>query len=294
MPFTPATGRRLLVGAESDFGPVAAELLVAARTLGAEIRASSLHVLFPTKAERRFLGDAGLMSRKGCQFHWHNDGYASFDDFLRRFTSMKRKKVRRERRRIAEADVAFEHLRGDEPGSADWDAIYDYYAHTFLRRGRAPYLNREFFAEIARTMPESLVIILARYGGRPIATAICFRSHDTLYGRYWGSLADFHSLHFEACYYQGIDYCIREGLNLFEPGTQGEHKLSRGFSPTATWSSHWIANPGFARAIERFLDREHDHVNAYMRELAAHTPYRKDQPEPGPAQAVAALRQSPP
>ena len=294
VPFTPATGRRLLVGADSDFGPVAAELLVAARTIGAEIRASSLHVLFPTKAERRFLGDEGLMSRKGCQFHWHNDGYASFDDFLRRFTSMKRKKVRRERRRIAEADVAFEHLRGDEPGSADWDAIYDYYAHTFLRRGRAPYLNREFFAEIARTMPESLVIILARYGGRPIATAICFRSHDTLYGRYWGSLADFHSLHFEACYYQGIDYCIREGLNLFEPGTQGEHKLSRGFSPTATWSSHWIANPGFARAIERFLDREHDHVNAYMRELATHTPYRKDQPEPGPARAVAALRQSPP
>ena len=292
VPFTPATGRRLLVDADSDFQSVAAELLVAARAVGSESRASSLHVLFPTNGERQFLGGEGLMSRKSCQFHWHNDGYASFDDFLERFTSMKRKKVRRERRRIAEANVTFEHLRGDEPGAEDWDAVYDYYANTFLRRGRAPYLNREFFAEIARTMPESLVIVLARFGDRPIATAICFRSDDTLYGRYWGSLADFHSLHFEACYYQGIDYCIREGLTLFEPGTQGEHKLSRGFTPKTTWSSHWIANPGFARAIGRFLDQEHSHVDAYMRELAGHTPYRKDQPPPGPAATVPSPGQS--
>jgi len=291
VPFTPATGRRLLVNGGENSESVAAELLVAARTLGADIRASSLHVLFPTDVERQFLGDEGLMARKSCQFHWHNDGYASFEDFLGRFTSMKRKKVRRERRRIAEADVTFEHLRGDEPGDEDWDAIYEYYAHTFLRRGRAPYLNREFFGEIARTMPENLVIVLARFGKRPIATAICFRSHNTLYGRYWGSLADFHSLHFEACYYQGIDYCIREGLSRFEPGTQGEHKLSRGFTPTATWSSHWIANPGFAQAIGKFLHQERDHVDAYMRELATHTPYRKDRPEPGPARAAAVLRQ---
>ena len=292
VPFTPATGRRVLVDGDAEFEPIASELLIAARTLGAEIRASSLHVLFPTDSERHFLRDGGLMSRKSCQFHWHNDDYASFDDFLDRFTSMKRKKVRRERRRIAEANITFEHLRGDEPGAEDWNAVYEYYSHTFLRRGRAPYLNREFFAEIARTMPENLVVMLARFENRPIATAICFRSDDTLYGRYWGSLADFHSLHFEACYYQGIDYCIREGLSRFEPGTQGEHKLSRGFTPMATWSSHWIANPGFARAIGRFLDQERDHVNAYMRELAAHTPYRKDQPEPGPARAAAALRRS--
>ena len=291
VPFTPATGRRVLVDGDSEFEPIATELMVSARTIGADIRASSMHVLFPTDSERRFLGNDGLMSRKSCQFHWHNDGYASFEDFLKRFTSMKRKKVRRERRRIAEADITFEHLRGDEPGTGDWDAVYEYYAHTFLRRGREPYLNREFFAEIARTMPENLVIILARFGERPIATAICFRSDDTLYGRYWGSLADFHSLHFEACYYQGIDYCIREGLSRFEPGTQGEHKLSRGFTPSATWSSHWIANPGFARAIGRFLDQERGHIDAYMRELASHTPYRKDQPEPGSGRTVPVLRQ---
>ena len=290
VPFTPATGNRLLVDGEREFEPVATQLLIAARTLGAEVRASSLHVLFPTDRERRFLRKDGLMSRKSCQFHWHNDRYATFDDFLGRFSSAKRKKVRRERRRIAEANVTFEHLRGDEPCTEDWNAVYEYYAHTFRRRGRAPYLNRRFFDEIARTMPERLVIILARFGQQPIATAICFRSDDTLYGRYWGSLADFHSLHFEACYYQGIDYCIREGLSRFEPGTQGEHKLSRGFTPMATWSSHWIANPGFAEAIGRFLDHERTHVNAYMRELAGHSPYRKDQPEPGPARAVAATR----
>ena len=291
VPFTPATGQRVLVDEDSEFEPVATELMVSACNIGADLRASSMHVLFPTDSQRRFLGNNGLMPRKSCQFHWHNDGYASFEDFLKRFTSTKRKKVRRERRRIAEADIAFEHLRGDEPDAGDWDAVYEYYAHTFLRRGREPYLNREFFAEIARTMPENLVIILARFAGKPIATAICFRSDDTLYGRYWGSLADFHSLHFEACYYQGIDYCIREGLSRFEPGTQGEHKLSRGFTPTATWSSHWIANPGFARAIGQFLDRERGHIDAYMRELASHTPYRKDQPEPGSGQTVPVLRQ---
>ena len=277
IPFTPTTGRRLLVGRDTEFRPVAAKLLSTARTLGADLGASSLHVLFPTDGERDFLCSEGLLPRKSCQFHWHNDGYDSFEEFLRRFTSAKRKKVRRERRRIAEANVRFEHLAGDAPSEQDWDIVYGYYAHTFLRRGRAPYLNREFFAEVARTMPESLVIILARIGGRPIAAAICFRGEDTLYGRYWGSLADFHSMHFEACYYQGIEYCIREGLSRFEPGTQGEHKLSRGFIPTATWSNHWIPDPEFAQAIGRFLDRERDHVDAYMEELAAHAPYRKDQ-----------------
>ena len=283
VPFTPATGRRLMVDGAAEFKPVATHLIGAARALGTEINASSLHVLFPTDRQRDYLGGEGLMPRKSCQFHWHNDGYEDFEAFLDRFTSMKRKKVRRERRRVAEADVTFEQLAGDAPSERDWDAVYQYYANTFLRRGRAPYLNREFFAEVSRTMPENLVIMLARYGERPIATAICFRGEDTLYGRYWGSLADFHSLHFEACYYQGIEYCIREGLSRFEPGTQGEHKLSRGFTPMATWSNHWIADPEFARAIGHFLHRERDHVDAYMLELAAHAPYRKDRPVPSPA-----------
>lgn len=280
VPFTPATGQRLLARQGSEFPLIATELLAAARNLGTEIDASSLHVLFPTDTERSFLSKEGLLQRKNCQFHWHNDGYESFEEFLARFVSAKRKKARRERRRVAEAGVRFEHLSGNEPSEEDWDTVFEYYTRTFLRRGREPYLNREFFREIAETMPENLVVILARFNGEPIATAICFRNRDTLYGRYWGSLADFHSLHFEACYYQGIEYCIDQRLSRFEPGTQGEHKLSRGFTPMATWSNHWIPDPEFGQAVAQFLDRERLHVDAYMEELTSHAPFRKDQTIP--------------
>jgi hypothetical protein len=272
VPFTPATGARLLVRPGADAATVASELGV-----------SSLHVLFPIDTERERLAAAGLLSRKACQFHWHNDGYADFDAFLGRFSSAKRKKAKRERRRVAEAEIAFEHLRGDQPTEAEWDAIFEFYSRTFERRGRPPYLNRAFFAEIARTMPENLVIILARLRGAPIACAICFRGGDTLYGRYWGSAADFHSLHFETCYYQGIDYCIRERLARFEPGTQGEHKISRGFTPQATWSCHWVGDPEFHDAVAEFLARETHHVDEYMDELDEHVPYRDDALPPTPA-----------
>jgi predicted N-acyltransferase len=276
VPFTPATGRRLLTRDTADAESVGALLVTAALELAADSDASSLHVLFPQAAEGAQFLRNGFLERKGCQFHWHNDGYTSFEDFLSRFSSEKRKKARRERRRVAEAEIEFERLHGDEPSSADWDAIYEFYARTFARRGRSPYLNREFFATIARTMPKNLVIILARFQGRPIATAICFRSADTLYGRYWGSLADFHSLHFEACYYQGIEYCIAEGLRRFEPGTQGEHKISRGFRPTSTWSYHWLANRTFYSAVGEFLAQETAHVDTYMDYLEDHVPYRRD------------------
>ncbi len=276
VPFTPATGARLLVRAGADAALVQETLIRGALAAAKELKASSLHVLFPTELERERLGGAGFLSRKGCQFHWHNEGYADFDDFLSRFSSAKRKKAKRERRRVAEAEIAFEHLHGDQPTPAEWDAIFEFYSRTFERRGRTPYLNREFFAEIARTMPESLLIVLARYRGTPIACAICFRGDDTLYGRYWGSAADFHSLHFETCYYQGIDYCIRERLAKFEPGTQGEHKISRGFTPHATWSCHWLADSHFHDAIADFLARETRHVDAYMDELDEHVPYRDD------------------
>jgi hypothetical protein len=273
IPFTPATGQRLLLrnGVEAD---VATALLEAARGTAVEIGASSLHVLFPTEPERQLLERSGFLVRKGCQFHWHNGGYADFDEFLARFSAEKRKKAKRERRRVAEAGIVFEHLRGDEPAAADWDAIIEFYSRTFLRRGREPYLNREFFAAIAATMPESLLVILARHQGTPIATAICFRSATTLYGRYWGSIADFHSLHFETCYYQGIDFCIRERLTRFEPGTQGEHKIARGFVPQPTWSCHWLRDTKFHAAVGAFLARETHHVDAYMDELGEHVPYR--------------------
>jgi uncharacterized protein len=278
IPFTPATGRRLLLR-DAQSTDVAGLLVDAARGTAQELGASSLHVLFPTEPEQQVLADSGFLTRKGCQFHWANDGYGSFDEFLGRFSADKRKKAKRERRRVAEAGIVFEHLRGDEPTPADWDAILAFYAHTFLRRGREPYLNREFFVAVAKTMPENLLVVLARHQGVPIAAAICFRSSTTLYGRYWGSGGDFHSLHFETCYYQGIDYCIREGLERFEPGTQGEHKVARGFVPQPTWSCHWLRDPQFHRAVGSFLARETRHVDAYMDEVGEHVPYRQSAPD---------------
>ena len=154
--------------------------------------------------------------------------------------------------------------------------MFGFYARTFLRRGRPPYLSRAFFDDVRHSMAEAVVIFMATFETEPIAAAICFRDNDTLYGRYWGSLADFHSLHFETCYYQGIDYCIREGLARFEPGTQGEHKLSRGFQPQATWSGHWLADPMFENAVADFLRRERMHIDAYIDQMSEHTPYRRE------------------
>jgi predicted N-acyltransferase len=276
IPFTPATGPRLLLDPSLPADDLAEALIDAARRAATDAGVSSMHVLFPDDSQRHWLEHKGFLIRKSCQFHWHNAGYASFDEFLGRFSSAKRKKARRERRRIEEAGIVFEQLRGDEPSPRDWDAIFEFYSRTFLRRGRPPYLNRDLFDEVVRTMSGNLVIMLARYDGQPIATAICFRGGDSLYGRYWGSLADFHSLHFETCYYQGIDYCIRQGLQRFEPGTQGEHKISRGFSPTATWSCHWLDNPTFHAAVEEFLTRETNHVDSYMEHAAEHVPYRRE------------------
>ena len=282
IPFTPATGKRILVRNSDDFELIAPILLKQAKQIAKEINASSLHILFPTDTERHFLFGKGLLQRKNYQFHWHNREYNDFDDFLKEFVSVKRKKVRRERRRIYEAGIHFEHLSGDQASEEDWEAIFDYYSLNFTRRGRKPYLNKNFFKEIAQTMPESLLLILARFENRAIATAICFQNQNTLYGRYWGSLADFHSLHFETCYYQGIEYCIRKGINKFEPGTQGEHKLSRGFTPIETWSNHWINDPLFEQAIAQFVNREQTHINEYINELTEHAPYRNNQTSLGP------------
>ncbi len=278
VPFTPTTGRRFLVAPELEFSSVVPILLSGARELAGELSASSLHVLFPTEHESSYLNSKDMMTRKGYQFHWHNQGYSHFDDFLGCFTSAKRKKVRRERKRIAEADIQFEHMHGNQLSTDDWETVFSFYARTFYRRGRAPYLNHAFFIEIAQTMPENLLIILARYGRHPIAAAICFRNQHTLYGRYWGCLADFHSLHFECCYYQGINYCIEEKIQKFEPGTQGEHKISRGFMPTATWSNHWLTNQKFSGAVADFLHRERMYIDTYIEETANRTPYRNDLP----------------
>jgi len=276
IPFTPTTGPRTLAAPDQDEPEIINLLLDAGRSHATELGLSSLHILFPSQQEADLYENEGMLIRKDCQFHWHNRGYGAFDDFLGELTSAKRKKLRRERRRIAEAGIGFRIATGGELGDRDWDALMPLYASSFWRRGREPYLNQEFFRRVSQALPEQIVVIIAEFQHEPIATAICFRSDDTLYGRYWGSSGRYHSLHFETCYYQGIDYCIENELTRFEPGTQGEHKIARGFVPTETWSAHWLSHPQFAAAIDDYLDRERGYIDEYIDAVNEHVPYRKN------------------
>ena len=279
-PFTPATGPRLLVRPGADAPRVRRALIAAA--LEAEPTASSLHVQFPTGTEAEWLGGEGFLTRLDCQFHWHNRGYGSFEEFLGSFTAEKRKKAKRERRRVEEAGVSFEMRLAGELSAAEWERVYALHASTFHRHGHEPYLNPAFFAEVAGVEAIAPRVLLARHHGDIIATAIFFQGSDTLYGRYWGAAGEFHSLHFEACYHQGIEYCIAQGLARFEPGTQGEHKIARGFSPTLTESAHLIRDRRFRSAIERYLVDERTAIRAYAADAAGHVPYRESAPLPDP------------
>ena len=271
VPFTPASGPRLLAREDA----VRRALVDAARALRRDQRLSSLHVLLPDPADRALLEAEGLLSRLDCQYHWRNEGYASFDDFLGTMTSEKRKKIRRERRRVRETGIRCRTLSGGDLDERHLQALWRLHALTFARYGNAPYLNAEFFRRLARAMPESLVVDFAFRGGDPVACAVSLRGADALYGRYWGADGDYHSLHFELCYYRGVEYCLREGLARFEPGTQGEHKLLRGFAPTPVWSLHEIAHPRLAAAIAAWLDRERQRQRAWLAAAARHLPFRR-------------------
>ena len=275
-PFTPATGKRLLLKPGSD-APALRRMLAAAALEGSP-EASSLHVQFTTAEEADWLESEGFLTRLDCQFHWHNRGYADFEEFLGSFTAEKRKKAKRERRRVQEAGVSFAMRLGGELSQREWRRVYALHASTFHRHGHEPYLNAAFFAEVSRHPAVTPRVLLALHGGEIIATAIFFQGRDTLYGRYWGAAGEFHSLHFEACYHQGIEHCIREGLMHFEPGTQGEHKISRGFSPTLTHSAHLIREARFRTAIARYLGEERAAIRAYAADASAHVPYRTEAP----------------
>ena len=273
VPFTPAPSRRLLL-ADPDDSEAAIGLIDGAIALARKTDCSSFHLLFPTPSELGLLREAGLHLRKDCQFHWYNDGYSSFDDFLATFSSAKRKKARRDRRKVAEAGIRFRRLHGNELGPDDWDTVYRLISMTFMRRGSLPYFKQGFFREITRSLPDNILVILAEKDDLPIAAAVFFVGKTALYGRYWGSDGYYDALHFETCYHQGIEYCIDRGLQLFEPGTQGEHKISRGFVPAETWSAHWLAHPEFYSAIGSYLDAERRHIERYMSAVEAHSPYK--------------------
>lgn len=275
VPYTPATGQRLLLTPGRE-GEIADTLVKQAVVAMEHLNCSSLHWLFPDQQSDELLRERGMLQRLGCQFHWQNRDYRDFADFLDTFTSKKRKNIRQERRSVQDAGLSLHIIKGNEATPEQWQTFHHFYRITFERRWGYPTLTLPFFREIGTTMGEQIVLMLARDGDRDVAGAICFQSDTTLYGRHWGCTADYPNLHFETCYYQGIDYCIREGLHRFEPGAQGEHKISRGFLPTLTYSAHRLAHPTFQNAVADFLRRETPAVQAYARELGTHSPYRQE------------------
>lgn len=272
VPFTPATGRRILTGDPA----IEAALAEAAVTLAKRARASSLHLIFVEPEQARRLEALGLMLRTGLQYHWANAGYASFADFLGALSSGKRKNIRKERAG-AQAGLTIRRLRGDDIKAADWDFFFRCYMNTGSRKWGSPYLNRDFFALIGERMADHVVLFIADdESGNPIAAALNFLGGDTLYGRYWGRIAHRDFLHFELCYYQAIELAIELGLARVEAGAQGQHKLARGYAPTPTYSAHWIAHQGLREAIARYLREETPAMIEEIEALDAHTPFKKD------------------
>ncbi|MFB3136170.1 MAG: GNAT family N-acetyltransferase [Rhodospirillales bacterium] len=278
VPFTPVTGRRLLVrpGADAETESELADALIAAMvTLGERLGVSSVHVNFPTEAEWRRLGDHGLLLRTGQQYHWQNRGYESFDDFLGSLSSRKRKVIRRERRAVADQGIVLSTLTGDAITERHWDAFYGFYHDTSDRKWGSAYLTRAFFSLIGETMAGNVVLVLAEADGRYVGGALNLMGRDTLYGRYWGCAETYRFLHFEACYYRAIDFAIARGLTWVEAGAQGPHKIQRGYLPRRTYSAHWIADGEFRRVIERYLAEERAAVEHEMEILGQRSPFRR-------------------
>lgn len=271
VPFTPVGGPRIL--AED---PAVRTLLVqAALQLTRETGASSLHVLFPPEAEAREIAAQGFMLRQSVQFHWRNNGYESFADFLAGLRHEKRKKIQRERRRVAEAGITFRRVPGEEITGAEWEFFTHCYLHTHELYSSPPSLNLDFFRRIGRAMPGNIFLVLAYRDGDLLGAALNFYDGAAAYGRSWGALEYVPGLHFETCYYQAIEFCIERGLASYEGGAQGKHKLARGFLPSVTWSVHWLAHPQFAAAVEDFLRRETGKIEGYVDELNESNPFKR-------------------
>jgi predicted N-acyltransferase len=270
VPFSPVTGARLM----APSGAVRTKLATALLARAKEMHVSSLHVLFPTGAEAGDFRSAGLTERAGVQFHWRNAGYGSFEDFLSALSHDKRKKIRQERRRVVEAGVRLRRVTAREATVAEWDFFVACYRRTYREHRSTPYLSREFFAMIAERMPDNVLLVIAERDDRPIAAALDLYSPAALYGRYWGAIEFVPGLHFEACYYQAIEFCIERKIGRFEGGAQGLHKLARGLRPVATHSLHAVGDPAFATAIADFCARERVDVGQSLEELESSSPYR--------------------
>lgn len=276
IPFTPATGPRLCCAQGYEETEILSVSVRAIQTFAAERGISSWHLLFPSENISEQLLQMGLHRRAATQFHWFNEGYTCFDDFLATFNSRKRKSLKRERKRVAEQGLELTTLSGSQIEPQHWQQFYHFYQMTYGKRsGHGGYLTKDFFLHTAAAMGEQVVMVLAILDSRAVAGALYFRSDDTLYGRYWGCEQEFDCLHFEACYYQGIEYCIANNLQHFDPGAQGEHKIQRGFRPIATWSSHWIADPQLSKAVGDFTRREEEHNKSYQASAETLLPFKQ-------------------
>ncbi len=276
VPFTPATGPRLLVADDTNQDQNRLALLKGLEALGERHGVSSAHVTFMTKPEWDLAGKAGFMQRTDQQFHWYNDNYNDFKDFLDALSSRKRKNIRKERdNALAHSGISIDRLTGDDLTEAVLDQFFEFYIDTGSRKWGHPYLTREFFSQIVNAMSDQVVLIMAKRNGNYIAGAINFVGGDCLYGRHWGCVEDHPCLHFEVCYYQAIDYAIENQLARVEAGAQGAHKLARGYVPVTTHSAHWIAHAGLRRAIEDYLQHERKHVEMESEALREHAPFRK-------------------
>ncbi len=275
IPMTPCQGARIVVKAALE--PIAVtQLLVDFIKRHAEkLGISSWHCLFPVEQQAERLQSLGLSIREGVQFHWFNRGYSDFNDFLQTLNAGKRKMLKRERRRVGEQGVSLLRIAGPDVSEGQWRAFFQFYTMTYLKRGMQPYLNPAFFQQIAVTLAERLLLVLAVKDDKYIAAALSFVGADTLYGRYWGCHEQYNSLHFEVCYYQGLDYCIERGLARFDSGAQGEHKIARGFEPITTYSAHWLKEARFAKAIEHFLVREQQATRLYKQDAATYLPFKR-------------------
>jgi hypothetical protein len=276
IPFTPITGKRLLIHPDADAQSAGAALSVAARELAKKTSASSVHSLFTTPEDNVALKTAGFVPRYSNQFHWQNQGYLTFREFLAALNSKKRKNILRERRAINSEGMTFRWLSGRETTTNDWSFFYSCYRTTIAEHGAIPYLNEAFFQLVGKLMPDRVRLLVANRRGCDIAAAFFLLGDHSLFGRYWGAIVRIPNLHFETCFYQPIEYCIRNRVQRFEAGAQGEHKLSRGLTPASVLSMHWLSHPGFFDAIQRYTKAERERVTQYQTILHAHSPYRKE------------------
>jgi hypothetical protein len=278
VPFTPATGRRLLVSDSADAESIQEYLLGGVTQVAEKVGVSSVHITYAEKAQWEKMGSLGFLQRTHQQFHWQNQQFSSFDDFLAALSSKKRKNIKRERKAALAGGVEIERLTGSNIKEHHWDAFYRFYVDTGGRKWGTPYLTREFFSLIGETMADNILLIMCHREGRYVAGAINFIGGECLFGRNWGCIEDHPFLHFEVCYYQAIEFAIEKGLNRVEAGAQGQHKLARGYLPTHTYSAHWIVNASFREAISHFLDQENRYIDEEIEYLDEHSPFRRSSP----------------